>query len=103
MSILRDVVSDLVAHVFDLAVKKARAKFPSAERLLVTREDLLAAVLELRYEHLVLVCSQLDVLREQGKRDAEAAAARGAENAEYVETTIVEPTGDEPTTQPFKK
>lgn len=96
-------MADLVAHVFDLAVAKARAKFPSAERLVVTREDLVAAVVELRYEQLVLVCSQLDTLREQGRRDADAAAARGRENAEYVETTIVEPDGTEPTTQPFKK
>lgn len=106
--VLRDVVKDLALLVFDRAVDKARAKFPSAERLLVTREDIIAAVIELRYEQLAVVCSQLDVLRAEGERELQAAQMRGRENygdpdGDHVETVIVERDGTEDETKPFEK
>lgn len=39
----------------------------------------------------------------EGKQDEAAALARGRENAAGMDITIIEPTGDEPTSKPFKK
>jgi hypothetical protein len=106
--LLRDAIKDIALLVFDRAVSAARAKFPSADRLLVTREDIVEAVITLRYEHIALVVSQLDVIRAQGELELQAAQMRARESygdpaGDHVQTVIVERDGTEPETQPFKK
>ena len=102
---VREVVRDLVLLVFDRAVEHARAKFPSAERLLVTREDLVAAVIELRYEQLALACAQLEEQMRDHERAQQAQHERIAAewaSGDHADVEVIEPDGTEQTTQPFK-
>jgi len=106
MSNIGDVVRDVALLVFDRAVAAARAKFPSAERLLVTREDLIQAVIELRSEQLALVCAQLDAARATFERDAQEQRERIAAewaSGDHPEVEVLPLDGTEEWTQPFKK
>jgi hypothetical protein len=93
-----DVVRDIALLVWDRAEKNVRDRIAGDRKALVyiTRADLEQAVIELRYEQIAVLLSQLDQLRAIGKLEEEAAHQRGIDRAPPPENIeIIEPDSDD--------
>lgn len=99
-----NTVGDLLRRVFDVALDAAKERVCGVQvEDAITREDLEQAIVQLRFDVMGLAVHQLDMLRALGELQAAEAYRRGREQAEGASIEIIEPTGDEPTTKPFKR
>lgn len=103
--------ADIVRQIFTKALQLAR------ERLLrkygdkldglvgqighVTRDDVEQAIIALKFEQMQLTLAQLDTMRALGLVELQLAEQRARENAEHVETTLVERDGSEVFSSPW--
>lgn len=97
-------VGDLLRRVFDVALDAAKDRVCGVQAEdAITREDLEQVIVRLRFDVLGLAVHQLDMLRALGELEAADAYRRGRERAEGMDIEVIQPTGDEPTTKPFKR
>lgn len=102
-------LGELILGAFDLALEFARKRVRAAAGIVddprVTREDFEQAIIALRFDAMGLTLGQIDAANEMHRRHMAELAERWeaeklAGNAPTVE--VVAPTGDEPTSQPYR-
>jgi len=102
-------LGEVVLGAFDLATEYARKRVRKEAGIIedprVTREDFEQAVIALRFDVMALTLAQadaaMDLHREHMRELAERWEAE-AEAGNVPDVTLIEPTGNEPTHQPFK-